>query len=177
MYPAQNATLLQRYFTGLTEQTFQCSLGVVDPPLTDYLSGLLVRFVHSEKVYRIRNVEGRRLHEVAEMLVESQERVASAKREVLRHIGDFTLFWAGLYPEALKRMQGREKQDQFLDYCQQGKRSYYMASTIPVDDADENHVLERLSAEFELCVYGLGEVRREWERRDEEAGAGGFLIE
>jgi hypothetical protein len=26
-------------------------------------------------------------------------------------------------------------------------------------------VLQRLSHDFELCVYGLAEVRREWERR------------
>ena len=30
-------------------------------------------------------------------------------------------------------------------------------------DAD---VLRRLSADFEMCAYGLGEVRREWERHD-----------
>ena len=33
-------------------------------------------------------------------------------------------------------------------------------------------VLERLSHDFELCVYGLGEVRREWERREPESPAG-----
>jgi hypothetical protein len=31
-------------------------------------------------------------------------------------------------------------------------------------------VLERLSHEFELCAFGLGELRREWERRDSDAG-------
>ena len=28
-----------------------------------------------------------------------------ARREVHRHIGDFTLFWTGVYPEALREMQ------------------------------------------------------------------------
>ena len=32
---------LRRLFAGLTEQTFQTTLGVADPRLTDYLSGLL----------------------------------------------------------------------------------------------------------------------------------------
>jgi len=30
-------------------------------------------------------------------------------------------------------------------------------------------VLERLSDCFELCVYGLGEVRRQWEDREGES--------
>ena len=29
--------------------------------------------------------------------------------------------------------------------------------------------LERLSHDFEMCVYGLGEVRREWEQRGGES--------
>ena len=84
-----------------------------------------------------------------------------------RHIGDFTLFWAGVYPETLRRLQSASKSDQLVDYCQQGKRSYRIASTIAADeDTEDNAVLSRLSREFELCAYGLREVRREWERRD-----------
>ena len=30
---------------------------------------------------------------------------------------------------------------------------------------DEAPVLRRLSTEFELCAYGLAQVRREWERK------------
>ena len=50
--------------------------------------------------------------------------------------------------------------DHLLDYREQGKRAYYIASTISNDaERDETEVLERLSHEFELCAYGLGEVR------------------
>jgi hypothetical protein len=55
--------------------------------------------------------------------------------------------------------------DQFIDYCQQGKRSYYIASTFEEDPhREESRVLRRLSEEFELCAFGLNQVRREWER-------------
>ena len=55
--------------------------------------------------------------------------------------------------------------DHFIDYCEQGKRSYYIASTFGDDPyRDEAPVLRRLSDEFELCAYGLNQVRREWER-------------
>ncbi len=161
------AGLLQRFFAGVTEQTFQGSLGVPDPALTDYLADLLVRFTRTDVVFRMRGVDGRPLREVAQMLLEGDERIGDARREVHRHIGDFTLFFSGVYPEALKHFRGGLNKDRFIDYRQAGKRSYYIASTIPSEDNGQNRVLKQLSDQFELCVYGLGEVRREWERRDD----------
>jgi hypothetical protein len=63
--------------------------------------------------------------------------------------------------------QGRK--DSLLDYRDQGKRNYYIASTLPAEDqAVPDAVLKRLSDNFELCVYGLNEVRRQWSERDGE---------
>ena len=164
---------LRRLFAGLTEQTFMNVLGVADPALTDYLSELLSRFVHLDAVYRLRNTRGRRLEEVADMVIEAEGLPAEGRtrREVHRHIGDFTLFWTGVYPEALRRLRSALSKDHFIDYCAQGKRSYYIASTFEDDRCrDEAAVLRRLSAEFELCAYGLNQVRREWERTGPDAG-------
>src|SRR5215831_14010853 len=160
---------LRRMFAGLTEQTFMATLGVADPPLTDYLSELLSRFIHLDAVYRLRNSGGRRLEEVAEMLLEAEAMPPEGRtrREVYRHIGDFTLFWTGLYPEALRRLRSALTKDHFIDYCEQGKRSYYIASTFEDEPYREvAPVLRRLSTQFELCAYGLNQVRREWERRE-----------
>jgi hypothetical protein len=107
-----------------------------------------------------------------------QTRIGVADRQAFRHIGDFTLFWTGIYPEALERIQKPARKDFFIDYCQQGKRSYLIASTIHSGANDEEaEVLERLSHDFELCVYGLGEVRREWERREPDATAGPIVLD
>jgi len=160
---------LRRFFSGVTEHAFVSQLGVADPPLVDYVAELLIRFVRSDAVYRIRDLAGRRLEEVATMMTEAQQRVGEARREVHRHVGDFALYWTGLYPESLQHLQGDQRRDFFLDYCEQGKRAYYIASTIPGGDAGAaSEVLRRLSQDFEMCVYGLGEVRREWERRDDD---------
>ena len=78
---------------------------------------------------------------------------ADRRRECHRHVGDFTLFWTGVYPEALGKLQGSDSPDHLINYQQQGKRSYYLASTL--DDGDEAPVLRRLSHEFELCAFGL----------------------
>jgi hypothetical protein len=158
---------LRRLFAGLTEQTFNATLGVADPPLTDYLSALLSRFVHIDAVYRLKNVQGRPLEEVAEMMIEAEAMPQEGRtaREVYRHIGDFTLFWTGVYPEALRRLRRALSKDHLIDYTEQGKRSYYIASTFEQEPYREDApVLRRLSSEFELCAYGLNQVRREWEK-------------
>ena len=157
---------LRRLFAGLTEQTFQGELGVADPSLTDYLSALLSRFIHLDAVFRL-HAGGKSLEQVADMMVQAEALPVEGRtrREVHRHIGDFTLFWTGVYPEALRRLRASHCKDNFIDYCGQGKRSYYIASTFEDDPfREEAPVLRRLSADFELCAYGLSQVRREWEK-------------
>ena len=163
--------LLRRFFSGLTEYAFHARLGVADPPLVDYLAELLVRFVHSDQLYPVRSVRGQRLVQVTDLLAEAQQREGPARQQVHRHIGDFTLFWAGVYPEVVEGMR-RRGMDALIDYPQQGKRAYWIASTIPVEeDAVPNAVLKRLSEQFDLCVYGLGEVRRQWEQQSGDSDA------
>jgi hypothetical protein len=156
---------LRRMFAALTEQTFEASLGVADPPLVDYLSELLARFVHIDAIFRLKNTQGRTLEQVADMMIEAEAMPGGrTRREIYRHIGDFTLFWTGVYPEILRRLRNVLNKDHFIDYAVQGKRSYYIASTF--DDEEhlrEARVLRRLSDEYEMCAYGLGQVRREWE--------------
>lgn len=167
-----NPDALKRLFAALTENTFQVDLGVADPGLTDYLADLLMRFVRVDAIYRLRDTVGRRLEEVAEMLLEAQERHEKTQREIYRHIGDFTLFWSGVYPEAVSRLQSEDRKDHLIDYFEQGRKSYYLASTY--EDAKYEHeipVLRRLSQEFELCTYGLNRVRQEWERMPESGNA------
>ena len=168
---------LRDFFAGVTEYTFESRLGIADPPLVDYIADLLARFIRSDSLYRMRSLSGERLGEVGHMMAEAEARVGDARRAVHRHIGDFTLFWTGVYPEALGASHGKPlvKHDRFVDYCQQGKRAYYIASTIPGEKEDvDGEVLERLSAEFELCAYGLSEARKEWERR--EGGEGRLVV-
>lgn len=157
--------VFQRYFAGIAEQTFQTRLGVVDPPLIDYVTDLLIRFIRSDVVHRIRSATGRPLMSVAEMALEARQRLGDASWELHRHIGDFTLFWAGVYPEAL-----RKSDEQFETYCSHGKRAYMIASTIHSDNEKEvpGPLFERLSESFELCCYGLREIRREWETGDND---------
>jgi len=157
---------LRRLFAGLAEHAFFSRLGVTDPPLIDYLSTLLSRFVHLDAVYRLRAADGRPLTEVVDMVMEAEHLPAGGRtrREYYRHIGDFALFWTGVYPEALDRPRARCCKDHMVDYTAQGKRGYLLTSRLDeADHRNEAGLFRRLSEQFEVCALGLREVRREWE--------------
>jgi hypothetical protein len=161
---------LHRLFRGLTESTFMSELGIGDPDLVGYVANLLARFVPSPNIWKVRDGQGRRLNEVAAMIAEAESSPDSQRRrECHRHVGDYTLFWTGVYPEALGKLQPVTSADHLIDFQVQGKRSYYLASTLAAEEAP---VLRRLSDEFELCAFGLSRVRKEWERQDPEPPQG-----
>ena len=63
MHPKQPTPVARRFFEGLTEYAFQTRFGIADPPLTDYLSDMLFRFVRNDTVFRVRDLTGRPLTE------------------------------------------------------------------------------------------------------------------
>lgn len=160
--------LIDRYFAGIAEYTFHTQLGVVDPPLINYVTNLLIRFVRLDNFHRVRSLSGRPLMDIHELVDEATQRLGDARREILQHIGDFALFWLGVFPESFQK--DGERTRQYQDYCEHGKRSYEIASKIETTDeqAPEARVLETLSESFELCAYGIQEVKREWERHDDD---------
>jgi hypothetical protein len=169
---------LRRMFSGLTEHAFMSVLGVAEPPLIDYLSELLTRFLHNDTVYRLKDGQGQSLSEVPDMLREAESLPAtgSTRREYHRHIGDFTLFWIGLFPEAIRMRQQGWSRDSFVSYMAIGKRSYLIASSFENEQfAHESAVLRRLSSEFEMCAVGLNQVRKEIDSLSIE-NEGGKLI-
>ncbi len=166
-----NRSTIERFFSGLSEYIFQSKLGVVDVQLIDYISDMLLRFVRMDTVHRVRRNNGRPATELLQMMVEAEKRIGLAKRDVHRHIGDVSLFWSGMYPERLRRLKPERSPDGFLDFCKQGKKAYAMAAEIKGDEnRPSSDLLHQLSSEFEMCAYGLREVRREWERGSSEGG-------
>lgn len=159
---------LFRLFQGLVEHAFCVRLGFANPPLTDYLTELLARFVHVDRLFALRNVGGRPLQEVVEMLLEAYfpEPMTFQQRRALlhRHVGDFTLFWSGVYPEGLARLRAASTGDRLIDYIDQGKRSYRLAADAErPEQPAEAVVLDAIAEKFEDCVAGLGLVRKGWE--------------
>jgi hypothetical protein len=156
----------------LTEANFAEHLGWPDTEVTGYLTNVLTEFVHVDQLYKIRNAQGRRVEEVAEMLAEGdllhRASTVDREREVHRHIGDYTLFMTGIFPEFLRRLKTSKvvvSPDALLDYVQVGKRSYRIVAEFTYGPyAELAPLFRKLSENFEHCVYGLGYVRADLDR-------------
>jgi len=157
---------IRELFQTLVHRSFQRQLRPADPQVTRYIADVMVDFTHRDNIYRIRNARGKHLEEVAEMLMEGDVTLNASsferEREVHKHIGDFTLFWTGVYPEMLRYFRASTRSDHLLDYVEQGRASYRIAATFEHGPyADEAPVLRQLAGSFEQCMLGLNMVRRE----------------
>ena len=161
---------LRKLFQELVRRHFFRGAQLYDSDIAQYVSGVLADFTHVDNLYRIRNARGQPLQEVAEMLVESNPLLDapsfSREREVRKHIGDFTLFFAGLFPEAIASLPRLRplSLDTFVDYVAAGKKSYAVVAAFNLFEyRDEAPLFRRLSDRFEQCVFGLNLVKRELE--------------
>jgi hypothetical protein len=163
MFSARDPADVERFFRGLTEYAFHARLGVVDPPLVDYVAVMLVRFMRNERLAVLPGA-GEESADVAHLLLAAERHAdADQARAEYRHIGDVTLFWSGLYPEALARHRAARAPADLVGYKAAGKQAYRLVAALePEDAAAERELFERLSHEYDLCVEGLAEVRRAW---------------
>jgi hypothetical protein len=182
MLPTPENHPLRKLFAGLVTDAFYSELGICDPPLVDYLSELLTTFVHVDSLHLQRDAAGQRLDQIGLILAASLEGESAAELPrafaVQRCIGDYALFWTGVYPERLRLVPRPTWRDGVRDFVAQGKRAYAIASDLG-DDASRppSALLRRLSQEFEACVHGLGLVRKSWEHDEaREHGDAGELL-
>lgn len=145
-----------------------------DREVVTYVGDLLMDFVHVDHLYRIRNARGRRLEDVGEMLVESNPLLAASsferERAVRKHIGDYTLFLTGMFPEYVATLPRRGlRLDGLIDYVKAGKESYRIVAAF--DQFEYRRVallFRRLADEFEFCVHGLNRVKSDLEALRQE---------
>ena len=168
---------LRQLFGALTERSFTEHLGWPDLNVAGYVSNLLVDFTHTDQLYKIRTGKDQPVDTVVDLLFESEvvldAQSFERQREVHRHIGDFTLFMAGLFPEYLRRLKTAGliyHKDFLVDYMKTGKRSYGIVAEFAEHGAEVDPPLFRkLSDNFELCVAGLGFVRSDLDRMSDPA--------
>src|SRR5215472_10512916 len=155
---------LRQLFAGLVVREMPADREVVA-----YVADLLVDFVHVDHLYRIRNCRGKRLEEVGELLVESnpllEARSFVREREVRKHIGDYTLFLTGMFPEYVAALPRRGlRLDSIIDYVKAGKESYRIVGAF--DQFEYRRIaplFRRLAEQFEFCVHGLNRIKSDLE--------------
>ena len=96
---------LEPFFQQIVRNSYEGKLGLHDPDLTVYVARILCEFSQADKLYSMRDASGRPIEEIEEM-----ERAADpilgtaasfdAERALRKYIGDYSLFVAGMYPEA-----------------------------------------------------------------------------
>jgi hypothetical protein len=147
---------------------FGKDVGLRDEEIWSYLANLLTEFCDARSVYALQNAQGRTLDDVGEMLLESDPIFGEAasfdrERQVRKHIGDFTLFFTGMFPEAINRFRlRRQRLESMVDFVHAGKESYFIVSQF--DQMEYRNVAPlfgKLSRQFEDCVFGLNLVRQD----------------
>ncbi len=176
MIPIRDDHPLRELFAGVVENTFCSEIGLCEPRLTEYLSDLMINFIHIDRLNVIRRAQGRRPEQIAAMLAVLCDDCPNTPEQrdclMYRHLGDYSLFWSGLYPECLKRARSRPT-DILGNYIKQGKHSYAAAARLSSEDTPpSSSLLNSLSEEFEACVHGLGLVRLCWEESRPRHGGG-----
>ena len=147
---------LHQFFTAVIEHNYD-EIGVRSAEVQGYVATLLTEFCEVENLYKIRSIDGRALCDVGEMLLESDPVYGTAasfdrERQVRKHIGDYALFFTGMFPESL------------IDFVRAGKESYYIVSKFEhFEYAKVAPLFRRMSQEFEQLVYGLNQVKNELE--------------
>jgi hypothetical protein len=170
MVPESNP--LRNFFFDLVSHHFASSFEIRDAEVSAYISDMLTEFCHTDQLHRIRNANGRALDDVGEMLLESDPIYGPApsfdrERQVRKHIGDYTLFFTGMFPESINHLRlRRNRLENMVDFIKAGKESYYIVSKFDCFEYQKVAPLFRkLSVHFEECVVGLNMVKNELQER------------
>ncbi len=163
----QNSDPLEQFFHQAVRNSYEGKLGLNDPDVTGYVARLLTEFSRSDKLYKFRDEMG---HPIAELeaLIDASDPVHGsapsfdAERMVRKHIGDYSLFVAGMYPEAVEPWRRHRKHPSLQELLHAGKESYYIVSQFNLFEYEQEAPLfSRLSDWFERCILGLTLVRDE----------------
>ena len=159
---------LQQLFVDLVGRHYAEEIGIRDPQIVSYVAHLLAEFCDAEQLYKIHSAAGKPLNDVGEMLIESDPVYGPApsfdrERQVRKHIGDYTLFFAGMFPESINHYRlRRQRMENFVEWMKAGKESYYIVSKFEYFEyAKVAPLFAQLSSKFEECVFGLNRVKDE----------------
>lgn len=141
-------------------------LGLHDLEMTGYVARMLCEFTEADNFYSLRDENEQPIEDLAGMLHASDPVYGTApsfdaERTRRRYIGDYALFVAGMYPEALTAgRKARRSHTSMSELITAGKESYRIVSLFDLFEyVDEAPLFARLAENFERCVLGLALVR------------------
>jgi hypothetical protein len=149
---------LNRFFDWLIRRSFQ-DLRIREPTVACYITGLLAEFARTENLYKIRNLQGKRLETVVGLLLEA-ERVGEIgadlekEREIYKHTGDYVLFMSGVFREYVER-------NAFLGYyLQEGERAYQGVFNLSIRLHQPAYLFLELARRFEFYAGAVHYMKK-----------------
>src|SRR6202049_4679170 len=159
---------LRQLFQELVGRHYAEEIGIRDPQVVAYVSHLLTEFCEADQLFKIHDVADGPLADLGEMILESDPVYGPApafdrERQLRKHIGDYALFFAGMFPESINHFRlRRHRLENFVEWMKAGKESYYIVSKFEhFEYARVAPLFAHLSREFEGCVYGLNMVKND----------------
>jgi len=171
---------LETFFQQIVRNSYEGKLGLHDPDVTAYVARILCDFSQSDKLYSIRDAEGRPIEHLEEMEraadpVHGSASSFDAERALRKYIGDYSLFVAGMYPEATGSSRPHRRHHPSLyassrpsprpsidELIRVGKESYFIVSQFNLFEYEQEAPLfARLSSSFERLLLGLTLVRED----------------
>jgi hypothetical protein len=146
--PIPETNALDRYLRQSTASAFDI-VGYHDSEVIEYVSKMLLRFVHVDNLYRRNRETGDRLEHVMDFLIEAEGMGNVSVRELKRHMGDSCLFFTGMFPENLRH---KKKNPGF--YVSQGKAAYSHVAEIDALRPSASF-FRKLTDRFDECVSAL----------------------
>jgi hypothetical protein len=166
------AHVLEPFFQQAVRNSYEGKLGLHDPEVTGYVAHMLCEFIESDRLFSMRDPAGRPMDELPDMMRAADPVLGvapsfDAERALRKHIGDYALFVAGMYPEAADSPRRRRHHQPSLDeLIHAGKESYFIVSQFDLFEYEQEAPLfARLSDQFENCILGLTLVREDLKLR------------
>lgn len=161
--PISESHPLRAMMLRLVRECVRASVGSADESAEKYIASLVTLFAHTDaSVLRQRD---REVEDLVQMLAAGDIRLAAEsfedERRAHKHIGDYLLFWEGVYPEHLRRMRQQGRAAGLVNPVAQGSESYYVVSTFRFGKyAREADLFERLSKGFVDYLRALRSLRQ-----------------
>ena len=163
----QQSHPLEPFFQQAVRNSYEGRLGL-GPEITGYVAKMLCDFAEPGSLFRLRDSKNRPIERLDEMVrasdpIHGTARSFIAERTIRKYIGDYTLFLAGMCPEAIEpdpnAHSGRPTLSELIKV---GKESYHIVSQFNVFEFEKEAPLYgQLASVFEHCILGLAIARRD----------------
>lgn len=163
---------LEPFFQQAVRDSYEGKLGLHDPDVIGYVSRVLCDFSDADHLFKVRDTAGHAKEELDAMILASDPIHGSApsfdaERAMRKYIGDYSLFVAGMVPEAIDAGGSDAARRPTLgELIKAGKESYFVVSQFNIFEYKKEAALfTRLSEQFERYILGLALVREEMGKR------------